>query len=49
MIEGTLEEQAEFIEGLLGIEEGSNADRSVATNLVHGYTDRDEATGAALS
>lgn len=41
MIEGTLEEQAEFIEGLLGIEDGKHADRSIETNLVHGYGERD--------
>lgn len=46
MIEGTLEEQAEFVEGLLGIEDGIHADRAIATNLVHGYTDHDEKTGA---
>ena len=46
MIEGSLEQQAEFIEGLLGIEEHAHADRAVATNLVHGYCEGDAATGA---
>ena len=46
MIEGTLEEQAEFIEGLLGIDESAHAARTIATKLVHGYTDHDEKTGA---
>ena len=37
MIEGTLEEQAVFIEGLLGIDEHAHDDRQLATSLVHGY------------
>ncbi len=49
MIEGTLEEQAEFIEGLLGIEDDAHAERNIATNLVHGYDERDAATGAVSS
>ena len=46
MIEGTLEEQAELIEGLLGIDEHVHAGRRIDTSLVHGYAGRDEATGA---
>lgn len=46
MIEGTLGEQAEFIEGLLGIEAGARRDRQLDTNLVHGYDQHDPATGA---
>lgn len=46
MIEGTLEEQAEFIEGLLGIDPELRAGRATATNLVHGYGGVDERTGA---
>lgn len=45
MIEGTLEEQAEFIDGLLGIDEHAHDDRRAATNLVHGYGTHDEPTG----
>ena len=45
MIEGTLEEQAEFIEGLLGLEDGRRADRSIETNLVHGYGESDASGG----
>lgn len=45
MIEGTLEEQAQFIEGLLGIDPLTHADRALATNLVHGYAEGDERTG----
>lgn len=45
MIEGTLEEQAEFIEGLLGIDPDKRAGRSVQTNLVHGYGDSDASGG----
>lgn len=45
MIEGTLEEQAEFIEGLEGIDEGFRANRRIGTNLVHGYDEHDAATG----
>ena len=46
MIEGTLEEQAEFIEGLLGIDENACKSRRMETNLVHGYSGRDAQTGA---
>ena len=46
MIEGTLEEQAQFIEGLLGIEPSAHSDRRALTNLVHGYDEHDAATGA---
>lgn len=46
MIEGTLEEQAQFIEGLGGIDASARADRGITTNLVHGYCGRDETTGA---
>lgn len=45
MIEGTLEEQAEFIDGLLGIDAHAHDDRFTATNLVHGYGTHDEPTG----
>lgn len=47
MIEGTLEEQAEFIEGLLGIDKERHADRSIETNLVHGYGERDASGGVS--
>ena len=45
MIEGTLEEQAQYVEGLLGIDVQARADRRVATNLVHGYGTREEPAG----
>lgn len=37
MIEGTLEEQAQFIDGLLGIDPHAHDARHMETNLVHGY------------
>ena len=46
MIEGTLEEQAQFVEGLLGIDANRHACRMPETNLVHGYDGRDSQTGA---
>ena len=46
MIEGTLEEQAAFVEGLLGIDAELRAKRRPATNFVHGYNEHDPATGA---
>ena len=46
MIEGTLEEQAQFIEGLLGIDGNASRGLGVDSLLVHGYTPRDAATGA---
>ena len=46
MIEGTLEEQAQFIEGLLGIDGELRRGRGMMTNLVHGYDEHDAATGA---
>ena len=45
MIEGTLEEQAQFIEGLLGIDRELRCSRGMMTNLVHGYDEHDGATG----
>ena len=45
MIEGTLEEQAEFIEGLLGIDDAVHEGHGIDTALVHGYTPRDVPTG----
>ena len=46
MIEGSLEEQAEFIDGLLGIDPHARDDRQAATNLVHGFGTHDDPTGA---
>ena len=45
MIEGTLEEQAQFIDGLLGINPHARDDRRMATNLVHGYGTHEHAAG----
>ena len=45
MIEGSLEEQAEFIDGLLGIDPHSGDDRRTATNLVRGYGTHDNLAG----
>ena len=45
MVEGTLEEQAQFIEGLLGIDAHAHDHRRLATNLVHGYGTRPQAAG----
>ena len=45
MIEGTLEEQARFIDGLLGIDTHARDDRHVATSLVHGYGTHDKPSG----
>ena len=45
MIEGTLEEQAQFIEGLLGIDRELRCSRGMMTNLVHGYDEHDVETG----
>ena len=49
MIEGTLEEQAEFIEGLLGIDPSSKQGRAVQTNVVHGYGERDATGGLSTA
>ena len=45
MIEGAFEEQADLIEGLLGIESGRCDYRHLATNLVHGYGTREKPAG----
>lgn len=45
MIEGSLEEQAQFIEGLLGINTQAHDDRRPNTNLVHGYGSHEEYAG----
>ena len=45
MIEGTLEEQAQFIDGLLGIDPHAHDNRRMATNLVHGFGTHDNPTG----
>ena len=45
MIEGTLEEQAQLIDGLLGIDPHAHDDRRMATNLVHGFCTHDAPSG----
>jgi cystathionine gamma-synthase len=45
MIEGAFEEQAQLIEGLLGINPHDRDDRFMLTNLVHGYGTREHAAG----
>lgn len=45
MIEGSLEEQAQFIEGLEGIDVMQHSEWDITTKLVHGYDEHDSVTG----
>ena len=45
MLETSFEEQAQYIDGLLGIDPHARDDRNLATNLVHGYGTHDKFAG----
>ena len=45
MIEGSLEEQAQFIEGLEGIDTMRHSEWGITSKLVHGYDEHDSITG----